>query len=257
MGSAVSAGVDRAARCRVDPESLTLLIAFTAGLLSFLSPCVLPLVPSYLTFITGLGLEDVSRARRTTVVHALLFVAGFSFIFVALGAGATAFGQLMLAYRSLIARVGGVLMVLMGLWMIGVFQFGALQRERRVHLSDKPLGYLGTVVVGIAFGAGWTPCLGPTLGAILLLAANETELTEGITLLSAYSAGLALPFLLAAIGVERFLRFFMRFRSKLGLVNRIAGALLVVVGLLMFTGWFERLAAMLQPLTPQFLFERI
>lgn len=239
------------------PESLTLLVAFTAGLLSFLSPCVLPLVPSYLTFITGLGLEDVSRARRTTLVHALLFVLGFSFIFVALGAGATAFGQLMLAYRSWIARIGGALMVVMGLWMLGVFQWGALQRERRVHLSDKPLGYLGTIVVGIAFGAGWTPCLGPTLGAILLLAATESELSKGISLLSAYSAGLALPFLLAALGVERFLQFFKKFRTKLGLVNRIAGILLIVVGLLMFTGWFERLAAMLQPLTPEFLFNRL
>jgi cytochrome c-type biogenesis protein len=241
----------------VQPESLTLLVAFTAGLLSFLSPCVLPLVPSYLTFITGMGLEDVSRAKRTTLVHALLFVLGFSFIFVALGAGATAFGQLMLAYRSWIARIGGALMILLGLWMLGVFQFGALQRERRVHLSDKPLGYLGTIVVGIAFGAGWTPCLGPTLGAILLLAANQTEMSKGITLLVGYSAGLAVPFLLAALGVERFLRFFTRFRSKLGLVNRVAGGLLIVVGVLMFTGWFERLASMLQPLTPAFLFERL
>lgn len=171
-------------------ESLTVLVAFSAGLLSFLSPCVLPLVPSYVTFITGLGLEDVSRARRTTIVHALLFVLGFSFIFVALGAGATAFGQLMLAYRTWIARIGGVLMILMGLWMLGVVRMDALQQERRMHLSDKPLGYLGTVVVGIAFGAGWTPCLGPTLGAILLLAANQSELGKGITLLSAYSLGL-------------------------------------------------------------------
>ena len=241
----------------MDPESLTLLVAFTAGLLSFLSPCVLPLVPSYLTFITGLGLEDVSRAKRTTLIHALLFVSGFSFIFVALGAGATAFGQLMLTYRDWIARVGGVLMILMGLWMLGVFQFGALQRERRVHLSDKPLGYLGTVVVGVAFGAGWTPCLGPTLGAILGLAMVQTTLSKGIWLLAMYSAGLAVPFLLAALGVERFLRFFTRFRSKIGMVNRIAGGLLIVVGLLMFTGWFERLASMLQPLTPEFLFERL
>lgn len=239
------------------PESLTLLVAFTAGLLSFLSPCVLPLVPSYLTFITGLGLEDASRARRTTVIHALLFVLGFSFIFVALGAGATALGQLMLQYRTWIARAGGVLMVVMGLWMLGVFQFGALQQERRVHLNDKPIGYLGTVVVGIAFGAGWTPCLGPTLGAILMLAANEAGLSRGITLLSVYSAGLALPFLIAAFGIERFLAFFQRFRKHLGLVNRIAGVMLILVGILMFTGWFAILAAKLQPLTPEFLFERL
>jgi cytochrome c-type biogenesis protein len=232
-------------------------VAFTAGLLSFLSPCVLPLVPSYVTFITGMGLDDVSRARRTALVHSVLFVLGFSFIFVALGAGASAFGQLLREYRVWIARVGGVLMVLMGLWMIDVLRIGALQQERRIHLSDKPLGYLGTVLVGIAFGAGWTPCLGPTLGAILLLAANETELGKGITLLSSYSLGLAVPFLLSALLLERFLGFFQKFRKNLGRVNRIAGVLLIVVGVLMFTGWFERLAAVLQPLTPAFLVERL
>ncbi|MBA3919838.1 MAG: cytochrome C biogenesis protein [Gemmatimonas sp.] len=239
------------------PESLSLFVAFTAGLLSFLSPCVLPLVPSYVTFITGMGLDDVSRARRTALVHALLFVLGFTFIFVALGAGASAFGQLLREYRVWIARVGGVLMVLMGLWMLDVIRIGALQQERRMHLSDKPLGYLGTVVVGIAFGAGWTPCLGPTLGAILLLAANESELAKGITLLIAYSLGLAVPFLLSALLLDRFLGFFQKFKHNIGRVNRIAGILLVLVGILMFTGWFERLAAWLQPLTPAFLVERI
>ena len=239
------------------PESLTVLVAFTAGLLSFLSPCVLPLVPSYVTFITGLGLEDVSNARRTTLLHAILFVLGFSFIFVALGAGATAFGQLLLAYRVWLARAGGVLMVLMGLWMLGIFKLDALQQERRVHLSDKPIGYLGTVLVGIAFGAGWTPCLGPTLGAILLLAANQSGVAQGIGLLTAYSAGLAVPFLLSALALERFLAFFQRFRKNLGLVTRLAGALLIVVGVLMFTGWFERLATWLQPFTPAFLVERL
>lgn len=237
----------------METESLTVVVAFTAGLLSFLSPCVLPLVPSYLTFITGLGLEDITRARRTTLIHAVLFVIGFSLIFVLLGAGATAFGRLMLAYRTWIARIGGVMMILMGLWMMGVLRFDALQQERRVHLSDKPIGYLGTVLVGIAFGAGWTPCLGPTLGAILLLAANETELMKGIGMLSAYSAGLAVPFLIAALGVERFLQFFQKFKHNLGRINQIAGVLLIVVGVLMLVGWFQRLAAMLQGYTPEFL----
>ena len=237
----------------METESLTVVVAFTAGLLSFLSPCVLPLVPSYLTFITGLGLEDITRARRTTLIHAVLFVIGFSLIFVLLGAGATAFGRLMLAYRTWIARIGGVMMILMGLWMMGVLRFDALQQERRVHLSDKPIGYLGTVLVGIAFGAGWTPCLGPTLGAILLLAANETELMKGIGMLSAYSAGLAVPFLIAALGVERFLQFFQKFKHNLGRINQIAGVLLIVVGVLMLIGWFQRLAAMLQGYTPEFL----
>jgi cytochrome c-type biogenesis protein len=239
------------------PESLTIVVAFTAGLLSFLSPCVLPLVPSYVTFITGMGLDDAAKQKRTALVHAGLFVLGFSFIFVALGAGASVFGQMMREYRVWIARIGGALMVLMGLWMLGVIKIGALQQERRIHVSDKPLGYLGTVVVGIAFGAGWTPCLGPTLGAILVLAANESELAKGITLLSFYSMGLAVPFLLSAVLLDRFLGFFKSFKKNIGTVNRIAGILLIAVGIGMFTGWFAQLAAILQPLTPDFLVERL
>ena len=234
-----------------------MLVAFTAGLLSFLSPCVLPLVPSYVTFITGMQLDDVTRSRRTTLLHAVMFVLGFSLIFIALGAGATALGQLMLAYRSWIARAGGVIIVLMGLWMLGVFKFDALQQERRMHLSDKPIGFFGTILVGIAFGAGWSPCLGPTLGAILMMAANQSEMAKGIGLLSSYAAGLAVPFLLSALLIDRFLVFFQKFKRNIGTVNRVAGVLLIVVGVLMFTGWFERLAAMLQRYTPEFLFNRI
>ena len=239
------------------PESLSVLVAFSAGLLSFLSPCVLPLVPSYVTFITGMQLDDVTRSRRTTLLHAVMFVIGFSLIFIALGAGATALGQLMLAYRTWIARAGGVIIVLMGLWMLGVFKFDALQQERRIHLGDKPIGYFGTVIVGIAFGAGWSPCLGPTLGAILMMAANQSEMAKGIGLLSSYSAGLAVPFLLSALLIDRFLVFFQKFKRNIGTVNRVAGILLIIVGVLMFTGWFERLAAMLQRYTPEFLFNRI
>lgn len=241
----------------MDAASLTLFVAFGAGLLSFLSPCVLPLVPSYIGFITGLGLEDITRARRTTLIHALLFVLGFSAIFVLLGAGATLIGQLLLSNRTLIARIGGVMLVLLGLWMFGVFQFGALQQERRVHLSDKPIGYLGTILVGVAFGAGWTPCLGPILSAILMVAASEANVGRGAVLLTAYSAGLAVPFLISAIAIERFFTFFQRFRSKLGMVNKIAGVLLIVVGVLLMTGWFETLAAYLQQWTPDFLRSRL
>ena len=241
----------------MNAASLSLFVAFSAGLLSFLSPCVLPLVPSYLGFITGLGLEDITRARRTTIVHALLFVLGFSAIFILLGAGATLIGQLLLSYKLLIARVGGVLLIVLGLWMFGVFQWGALSQERRIHLSDKPLGYLGTIIVGVAFGAGWTPCLGPILAGILMVAGSEANVGRGIALLSAYSAGLAVPFLLSALAVERFFLFFQRFRSRIGLVNRISGALLIVVGMLLLTGWFATLAGWLQQSTPQFLRERL
>jgi cytochrome c-type biogenesis protein len=238
-------------------SSLTFFVAFGAGLLSFLSPCVLPLVPSYIGFITGLGLEDITRARRTTLIHALLFVVGFSAIFVLLGAGATLVGQLLLSHRTVIARIGGVMLILLGLWMFGVFQWGALQQERRVHLSDKPLGYLGTILVGVAFGAGWTPCLGPILSAILMVAGTEQSVGRGAALLTAYSAGLAVPFLLSALAIERFFVFFQRFRSRLGMVNRIAGVLLIIVGILLLTGWFEMLAGYLQTLTPKALQDRL
>ncbi len=237
--------------------SLGLLIAFSAGLLSFLSPCGLPLVPSYVTFITGMSLEDLQRSRRNTFIHALLFVCGFTLIFLALGAGATVFGQLMLRYRDWISRIGGVLVIIFGLYMLGVLNLGLLARDTRLHLANKPLGYFGTLVVGIAFGAGWSPCIGPILGAILTMAANQADLQRGLVLLLTYSLGLAVPFLLAAVMVERFLGAFAKLRHHMIWVNRVAGVLLVVVGLLMVTYRFTMLAAWLQDFTPAFIRDRI
>ncbi|MDH5235013.1 MAG: cytochrome c biogenesis protein CcdA [Gemmatimonadota bacterium] len=237
--------------------SLGLFIAFSAGLLSFLSPCVLPLVPSYITFITGMTLEDLQQKRHETLLHALVFVCGFTLIFVALGAGATLFGQVMLRNRDLISRVGGALVILFGLYLLGVFNLGFLARDTRLHLSSKPLGYLGTLMVGIAFGAGWSPCIGPILGAILTMAANEGDLRRGMVLLGAYSLGLAVPFLLAAVMVERFLAVFAKHRHRMIWVNRFAGVLLVFVGVLMVTNRFTMLATWLQAFTPDFILERI
>lgn len=237
--------------------SLGLLIAFSAGLLSFLSPCVLPLVPSYITFITGMNLEDLHSSRRTTVIHALLFIAGFTMIFLALGAGATLFGQVMLRYRDWISRIGGALVILFGLYMLGVFNFAFLNRDTRLYLSHKPLGYFGTLVVGVAFGAGWSPCIGPILGAILTMAANEADLQRGLVLLLLYSMGLAVPFLAAALAVERFLEAFAKLRHQMVWVNRVAGGLLILVGVLMVTNRFTLLATWLQDLTPGFIRDRI
>ncbi|MFN8572009.1 MAG: cytochrome c biogenesis protein CcdA, partial [Gemmatimonadaceae bacterium] len=135
-------------------------IAFTAGLLSFLSPCVLPLIPSYITFITGLSLDDVGKARRAALIHGVLFVLGFSLIFLALGASATLLGRILFTKRDWLARIGGVIIIVFGLYLLGILNIGAFSRERRMHIADKPAGYLGTVLVGIAFGAGWTPCIG-------------------------------------------------------------------------------------------------
>jgi cytochrome c-type biogenesis protein len=237
--------------------SLGLVIAFSAGLLSFLSPCVLPLVPSYVTFITGMSLEDLQQTKRRTLVHALLFVLGFSLIFLALGAGATLFGQLMLRYRDVISRVGGVLIIVFGLYMLGVFNLGFLARDTRLHLANKPLGYFGTLLVGIAFGAGWSPCIGPILGAILTMAASEADLGRGLVLLSLYSLGLAVPFLAAALMVERFLAAFARVRHLMVWVNRTAGVLLLLVGILLVTNRFTVLATWLQEFTPEFIRSRI
>lgn len=234
-----------------------LAVAFTAGLLSFLSPCVLPLVPSYVTFITGLSLEDVQRTRRTALIHALLFILGFTLIFLALGAGATAIGSVLRAYRDWISRIGGLLVIVFGLYLLGVFDLAAFSRERRVHLADKPVGYLGTVLVGIAFGAGWTPCIGPILGSILMYTASSADLTRGLELLTAYSLGLAVPFLLSAVLVQQFLGLFARIRRQMVWITRASGALMIVVGLLMVTSYFTILASYLQALTPEFLRSRI
>ena len=238
-------------------SSVGFLVAFSAGLLSFLSPCVLPLIPSYVTFITGLSLDDATRARRAALVHSLLFVLGFSLIFIALGAGATALGRLLIAYRGAITKVGGVLIIVFGLYLLGVFNVAMFSRERRVHLADKPAGYLGTVLVGIAFGAGWTPCIGPILGAILTYNMSSPDLAHGTALLGAYSLGLAVPFVASALLLQRFFDFFTRIRSKLLVLSRVSGALLIVVGVLMITNQFTRLATRLQALTPDAIYNRI
>jgi cytochrome c-type biogenesis protein len=229
------------------------VIAFGAGLASFLSPCVLPLIPSYITFITGLSLDDASRARRATLIHALLFVAGFSIIFLALGASATLLGRLLLTYRVWISRIGGVLVLAFGLYLLGVFNLGVFSRERRIHLTDKPLGYLGTVLVGIAFGAGWTPCIGPVLGTLLMYTATQADVSRGLALLGAYSLGLAVPFVLAAVAVERFLAAFALIRRHLVWVTRVSGGVLVVVALLMITDYLSVLTRILQGWTPNAL----
>ncbi len=198
-------------------------------------------------------LDDVQRSRRVALVHALLFVLGFSLIFLALGASATLLGRLLLAYRDWISRVGGVLVLAFGLYLLGVFNLRAFSRERRFHLTDKPLGYLGTVVVGIAFGAGWTPCIGPILGSILTYAATQESVQRGMVLLGAYSLGLAVPFLLAAVAIERFLGAFQVLRTKMVWVNRVSGAVLVLVAILMITNKLVVITGVLQRFTPPVL----
>ena len=240
-----------------EPAALGFLVAFAAGLLSFLSPCVLPLVPSYVGFLTGMTLPEVSGRRRVALTHALLFVGGFSLVFILLGASATALGRALNYYQVWLQRLGGALIILFGLLCLGVFNSRLLSQERRLHLERKPVGYLGSVLVGMAFAAGWTPCIGPVLGAILGLAATSADVSRGMLLLAVYSAGLALPFLVAAVAVDSFLGWFQRFRQFLPWVMRISGVMLVFVGILLLTGEFTRLAGWLQGLTPDFLREQL
>lgn len=236
-----------------------IFIAFTGGILSFLSPCVLPLVPSYLAFVTGMSLEDLQEGvnRKATLVHSLLFVAGFSIIFILLGASASFLGQFFRQYELWIARIGGVIIIVLGLHLAGVFRLAPLMRERRMHLNDKPAGYLGTLGVGMAFGAGWTPCIGPVLGAILTYGFSQDTMWAGVGLLTMYSLGLAIPFLIASLALDWFLQAFQRFKRWIPVVERGSGVLLIFLGLLLITGRFTLLTSLLAGMTPDWLLNRI
>ena len=243
-------------------ESLGVAVSFSAGLFSFLSPCVLPLFPSYVSFITGMSVADLTAdlgasARRRVLLHALAFILGFSLIFVALGASFSAVGQLLLDYRQWIRRVGGLLIVVFGLYIAGVLKIGFFGRTRQWHLREKPAGYLGSLGVGATFGIGWTPCVGPILGAILSLASTTENVERGVVLLVAYSMGLGLPFLLSALALGPFLRLFKRYRPFIPVVECAAGVLMVAVGVLVFTNYYAYLNAWAVSLTPEWLLKRL
>jgi cytochrome c-type biogenesis protein len=206
-----------------------------------------------------MSLEDLQEGvdRRATFIHSLLFVAGFTGIFLLLGASASFLGQFLKIYELWIARVGGLIIIVLGLHLAGAFRLTPLMRERRVHLHDKPAGYLGTVGVGAAFGAGWTPCIGPVLGAILTFAASQEQFWAGVGLLFVYSMGLAVPFLLSALALDAFLRVFGRFRRFLPVVQLVSGVLLVILGLFLVTGTFSTLSGYLTRFTPDFILNRI
>ena len=240
-------------------DSIPLAGVFLAGTVSFLSPCVLPLVPGYLSFITGMSLEDLRAGvdRRAALTHSLLFVSGFTLIFVLMGASASFLGQFFRAYDLWIARIGGVIIIILGLYLAGVLRLTPLDRERRVHLNDKPVGHLGTLGVGAAFAAGWTPCIGPMLGTALTLAATAEYMWAGVGYLFVYSMGLAVPFLLATLAVGAFLRGFQRFRHLLPALQVTAGVLLIVVGVMLVSGTFTVLSTYLIRFTPDFLLEML
>ena len=230
--------------------NVSLPLAFAAGFVSFLSPCILPVVPSYLAFVSGLTLGDltdrpVPAVRRRAAIHSLLFMVGFSLVFMTMGLVATSFGAAVARALPWVNRAGGVVMIIFGLFIIGVLRIPALYRELRAQPRTQPASALGSLIVGIAFGAGWTPCIGPILGSILLFASLETTMFQGTVLLGAYALGLGIPFVLASVAFNGFLAASARVRSWMAPLQRIAGTVLIVIGLLMVTGRFASLTAFL------------
>ncbi len=239
---------------------VTIWIAFTAGLLSYFSPCVLPLIPSYLTYISGLSFAELkddasSKVRMTVMLHSLVFIAGFSVVFITLGGlagfASASFQIYMRDGLGIIQKIGGVMIFLFGIHLSGLFHFGMLLGEKRVQLRNKPTGFIGTFLVGIAFAAGWTPCIGPILGAILAIAASSSGgVSKGIVLLTFYSAGLGVPFLISGVLFHSFLSFFNRFKKHIRIVEIITGVLLMVAGIMLFFDMFGRLTGYLYQIIP-------
>jgi cytochrome c-type biogenesis protein len=219
---------------------VTYPVALLYGLLSFFSPCVLPLIPSYFCFITGLSLDELTQVprgaiRRKIMGSTLSFVIGFSLVFIVLGASASFLGGLLSAHRGVIRIVGGALIILFGLHLVGLVRIKAFQYEKRVHIREKPLHILGAFFVGMAFGAGWTPCIGPILGSLLVLAQDKATVGQGVRLLCVYSAGLALPFIVLSAGINYLLVFTRKANKVLRYANPVAGVLLVLTGILLVT----------------------
>lgn len=225
-------------------------LAFLAGVLSFLSPCVLPLVPSYVSFITGVSFdkltshEDRQRVRRLTIKNSLAFIGGFSFVFILLGASSSFIGQLLFDYQDWLRVGGGILVIIFGLFIAGIVKLDFLMRERKFHVHGKPLGYIGSFLIGITFAAGWTPCIGPILGSILLYASTKGSVTYGLQLLMVYSLGLAVPFFVSSLAINTFLSYtkvFYRFMKPIMWLN---GIVLIVFGILLLTNQVRALTAL-------------
>ena len=226
------------------PQEVSVLIAFAAGFLSFVSPCVLPLVPSYITYITGVSFQDLTdqetrkKVKWTTLIHSCLFILGFSTVFILMGASASYLGQVLSKYQTWIMKIGGILIILLGIhFILQIFPF--LQIEKRFEMKRKPLGYLGSFLVGIVFAAGWTPCIGPILSTILIYASTSQQMTTGIVLLASYSLGLGIPFLLASLAFNLFLSTFEKVRRYMKVIIFVSGFFLIGIGILLLTGTFR------------------
>jgi cytochrome c-type biogenesis protein len=237
-------------------NQVSLLAAFFAGLVSFVSPCVLPLVPSYITFITGVSFDELTseavapQVRRLTILHSLAFILGFSLVFIALGATATVAGQFLREHQDFLRRVGGVLIILFGIYLTGIIHIPALSRERKKHLTSKPLGIFGSVLVGITFAAGWTPCIGPILASILIYASTAKTVTTGVVLLSVYSLGLGVPFFLSSLALNSFLATSRKIRAHLRTIETASGVVLILFGVALVTDLFTRFVSFLSRFLP-------
>jgi cytochrome c-type biogenesis protein len=273
---------------------LSVMVALGAGLLSFLSPCVLPLVPSYLSFIAGVSFDDFKRTQsdsrllRKVALNSLLFIVGFSAVFMTLGLSFSLVGQVLIQYQEVIRMVAGLLIAFFGVYISGALEHLAkvaevvqkrwgerpvlglvpvicrpllvgryLTRSLQFHIGNRPAGYVGAVLVGFSFAVGWTPCVGPILGAILALASSTAHITSGLLLLGAYSVGLGIPFLLSAVAINSFFHFFGKFKRYIDIVHIGGGLLLILVGMLIFTGYLTVLNSVAIQFTPAWLWERL
>lgn len=225
-------------------------LAFLAGFLSFLSPCVLPLVPSYITFITGISFEDLTgktdrkRVQFLTITNSLAFIFGFSSIFIMLGASSSVIGNFLFAYQEWIRIIGGILVIMFGLFVAGFIRLDFLTRERKFHMGGKPAGYFGSFFIGMTFAAAWTPCIGPILGSILLYAGSQGSASFGLKLLAVYSLGLAIPFLIASIGINSFLSYSAKLRKYMRWIMIASGLLLIIFGILLLTDNISQLSSL-------------
>lgn len=236
---------------------VTFIGALVAGLISFLSPCVLPLVPPYICYLGGTTMEQLAGDEEMTpamywrvVMTSVLFVLGFTTVFVSLGATATVLGQLVAENLQELAYVAGAVIILLGLHFLGILKIPLFYREARFHAETRPASMIGAYIIGLAFAFGWTPCVGPVLAAILFVAASEDTLRQGVSLLLVYSLGLGIPFIAAALAIRPFMRFMQRFRRHLGTVEKVMGGLLVVTGIAFIGGWMNMLAIWLIELFP-------
>ncbi len=224
-------------------QSVGFFTAFSAGILSFISPCILPIIPSYMFFIGGTSAgamqesdgKEKAKIERQTIISALFFILGFSLVFIALGATATSLGGMLRAYQDILRKLGGVVIIVLGLHMAGLIQIKALLYEKRMHFKARPPGYLGALLIGIAFALGWTPCIGPILGAILAVASTKTKISEGMMLLSSYSLGLAIPFFITALLMDKMFVHFRKIQKHMQKISLASGVFLIVIGVMIFT----------------------